>query len=77
MASHRFPPPWVLEEQDACLGVRDHDGRQRAYVYYEEEPGRPSSSQAAHKTPSTMKSGPVSRGRKFEITMMRNVCGVF
>jgi hypothetical protein len=39
-AARRFPPPWSVEEQDACYVVRDHDGQQLAYVYFEEEPGR-------------------------------------
>jgi hypothetical protein len=36
----RFPPPWSVEELDACLVVRDHDGQALAYVYFEDEPGR-------------------------------------
>ena len=36
----RFPPPWSVEEQEACYVVRDHDGQQLAYVYFEDEPGR-------------------------------------
>jgi hypothetical protein len=36
----RFPPPWSVEEQEACFVVRDHTGQQLAYVYYEDEPGR-------------------------------------
>ena len=36
----RFPPPWSLEELDACFVVHDHNGRQLAYVYFEDEPGR-------------------------------------
>ena len=36
----RFPPPWSVEEQDACFIVRDHNGQQLAYVYFEDEPGR-------------------------------------
>ena len=40
MNSHRFPPPWSVEEQDACFVVRDHDGQQLAYVYFEDEAGR-------------------------------------
>jgi hypothetical protein len=38
MAERRFPPPWKLN--NACFVVRDHDGQQLAYVYFEEEPGR-------------------------------------
>jgi hypothetical protein len=40
MSQRRFPPPWTVEEQAACFIVRDHDGQQLAYVYFEEEPGR-------------------------------------
>jgi hypothetical protein len=36
----RFPPPWSVEELDACIVVRDHNGQQLAYVYSEDEPGR-------------------------------------
>jgi hypothetical protein len=28
-----FPPPWSVEEQDACFVVRDNSGQQIAYVY--------------------------------------------
>jgi hypothetical protein len=38
----RFPPPWSVDEQAACFVVRDHDAQALAYVYFEEEPGRPS-----------------------------------
>jgi len=36
----RFPPPWSVEELDACFVVRDQNGQQLAYVYFENEPGR-------------------------------------
>ena len=36
----RFPPPWSVEETDACFIVKDHAGQALAYVYFEEEPGR-------------------------------------
>ena len=36
----RFPPPWSVEELEACLVVRDHNGQALAYVYFEDEPGR-------------------------------------
>jgi hypothetical protein len=35
-----FPPPWSVEELDACFVVRDHNGQALAYVYFEDEPGR-------------------------------------
>jgi hypothetical protein len=40
MSSLRFPPPWSVEETDACFIVRDANGQALAYVYFEEEPGR-------------------------------------
>jgi hypothetical protein len=30
--ARRFPPPWSVEEQEACFVVRDHNGQQLAYV---------------------------------------------
>jgi hypothetical protein len=37
----RFPPPWSIEElNDACFILRDSNGQQLAYVYFEDEPGR-------------------------------------
>jgi hypothetical protein len=38
--ARRFPPPWSVEELDAYFVVRDHNGQQVAYLYFEEEPGR-------------------------------------
>jgi hypothetical protein len=38
--SRRFPPPWSIDELEACFVVRDHNGQALAYVYFEEEPGR-------------------------------------
>jgi hypothetical protein len=40
LMSRRFPPPWIVEETDACFIVRDANGQALAYVYLEEEPGR-------------------------------------
>jgi len=40
MNGRRFPPPWSVEELDACFVVRDREGQQLVYVYFEEEPGR-------------------------------------
>jgi hypothetical protein len=36
----RFPAPWSAELQPNYYVVRDHDGQQLAYVYFENEPGR-------------------------------------
>jgi hypothetical protein len=41
MAHRRFPPSWSIEElNDACFVVRDANGQQLAYVYFQDEPGR-------------------------------------
>ena len=45
MPERCFPPPWSVEEADACFIVRDGNGQALAYVYFEDEPGRQS---AAH-----------------------------
>jgi hypothetical protein len=49
LRARRFPPPWSVEEQDACYVVRDHDGQQLAYVYFEDEPGRRSAAKLLSK----------------------------
>jgi hypothetical protein len=33
----RFPPPWTVEETEACYIVRDVNGQALAYVYFEDE----------------------------------------
>jgi hypothetical protein len=48
-APRRFPPPWSVEELDACFVVRDHDGQQLACVYFENEPGRRSAAKLLSK----------------------------
>jgi len=36
----RFPPPWSIDESEACFIVRDGNGQALAYIYFEDEPGR-------------------------------------
>jgi hypothetical protein len=36
----RFPPPWSVDEQEACFILRDANGQALAYVYFEGERGR-------------------------------------
>ena len=31
----RFPPPWTIEELDACFIVKDSNEQALGYVYYE------------------------------------------
>jgi hypothetical protein len=40
-----FPPPWAVEETDACFIVRNAHGQAPAYVYFE---GEPRAGAAAH-----------------------------
>jgi hypothetical protein len=35
-----FPPPWSIDESQACFIVKDKDGQKLAYFYFEQEPGR-------------------------------------
>jgi hypothetical protein len=48
MTERRFPPPWSVDELEACFVVKDNAGQKLAYVYYEEEAGR----RSAAKSPS-------------------------
>jgi hypothetical protein len=36
VSARRFPPPWAVEELDACYVVKDRDGQKLAYVYFED-----------------------------------------
>jgi hypothetical protein len=40
MTARRFPPPWSVEDIGAAFVVKDGNGQQLAYVYYEDEPQR-------------------------------------
>jgi len=37
----RFPPPWSVEETDACFIVKDSAGQKLAHVYFQDEPRAP------------------------------------
>jgi hypothetical protein len=40
MPTSHSPPPWSVEQLEACLVVKDSGGQKLAYVSYEEDPGR-------------------------------------
>ena len=44
----RFPPPWSAEVTPNCFIVRDANGQQLAYVYFESGPGAEVGGQVAH-----------------------------
>jgi hypothetical protein len=53
MSAHRFAPPWSVEDIGAevrhrAFVAKDSTGQQLAYVYFEEERGRPSHSDLRH-----------------------------
>jgi hypothetical protein len=48
MTARRFPPPWSVEKQETCFAVRDHNGQQLAYVYFEDGPDRRSAAKFAY-----------------------------
>jgi hypothetical protein len=37
MPARRLPPPWSVEEQDACFVVRNHNGQQLTHIYFGDE----------------------------------------
>jgi hypothetical protein len=51
MFDRRFPPPWSVEELDACFVVIDGAGQKLAYVYFEDEPGRRSAAKLLMQAP--------------------------
>jgi hypothetical protein len=40
VTERRFPPPWSVDELEACFVVKDGGGQKLAYVYFENDPGR-------------------------------------
>ncbi|MFZ0148347.1 MAG: hypothetical protein WBG18_20175 [Xanthobacteraceae bacterium] len=39
-SNRHFPPPWSVDELEACFVVKDSTGQKLAFVYFEDEPGR-------------------------------------
>ena len=40
MTERRFPSPWSIEERQESFIVKDANGQQLAYLYFEDEPQR-------------------------------------
>jgi len=57
MPARRFPPPWSVEEGETYFVVKDNDGQQLAYVYYENEPGRRSAAKLLKSPPEVSLTG--------------------
>jgi len=38
MPERRFPPPWSINELEACFVVIDSTGQKLAYVYFDDRP---------------------------------------
>jgi hypothetical protein len=49
METRRFPPPWSIDELEACFVVKDGAGQKLAFVYFEEDPGRRSAAKLLSK----------------------------
>jgi endo-1,4-beta-D-glucanase Y len=61
MTARHFPPPWTAEVTPNCFIVRDADGQQLAYVYYESEPGRRSAAKLLTKDEATRISANIAK----------------
>jgi hypothetical protein len=62
MPQRRFPPPWLIEEQEACFTVRDENGQALGYFYFEEEPGRRTRSHSSTEWLGSSTNGRASSG---------------
>jgi hypothetical protein len=49
MAARRFPPPWWIDEGTESFCVRDATGQALGYFYFEDEPGRRSTTKRLSK----------------------------
>ena len=49
MTTHRFPPPWTVEDIGAAFVVTYSAEQKLAYVYFEDEPGRRSAARLLSK----------------------------
>jgi hypothetical protein len=49
MPDNTFPPPWSSEEHSGYYVIRDRNGQGLAYIYYEKEPRRRSTTRLLSK----------------------------
>jgi hypothetical protein len=64
----RFPPPWSVEELEACFVVRDDAGQKLAFIHFEEEPGRRSAAKLL--TKDDRRAFASKRGKKHSPAML-------
>jgi ABC-type uncharacterized transport system substrate-binding protein len=68
-SARRFPPPWTVEEQEACFTVRDRGGQALAYVYFEDEPGRRSAAKLLTDEAQRIAASPIQQPTKFDLVI--------
>jgi hypothetical protein len=71
MPPRRFPPPWSVEELDACFVVSDSARQKLAYVYFEEEPGRRSAAKLLERDEARRIAANIVKLPKFSSTQNR------
>jgi hypothetical protein len=59
--AHRFPPPWSVDELEACFVVKDSANQKLAYVYFGEEPGRRSAAKLLTKDEARRIAGNIAK----------------
>jgi hypothetical protein len=64
LPSRRFPPPWSVEELDACFVLRDANGETLAYVYCEEAAAKLLTKDKARRIAANIAKLPELVGRK-------------
>jgi hypothetical protein len=63
--SRRFPPPWSIDELEACFVVKDASGQKLGYFYYEDEPGRRSAAKLLTKDEARRIAADIAKLPKF------------